>query len=195
MLDYYLDRPDAFLDGKYAIMDTICYAEFLAYYYVDYNYIKVTNDCQPTVLTYFSENLECSYPKTIPLMSSKKTLKCRNSKCVLRYHVPNKHIRPEEYAHHLLFMFYPFRDESDLLLDSSYVKKFGEVGVADVVNINKLKSEPYGDFVDQALLEFRASSLQYDACADEENAEVEALLNNEVNEIPGTSIDTLPSST
>ena len=88
-------------------------------------------------------------------------------------------------------MFYPFRDESDLLLDSSYIKKFGEVGVTDVVNINKLKSEPYGDFVDQALLEFRASSLQCDAFADEENAEVEASLNDEVNAIPETKFRSL----
>ena len=27
---------------------------------------------------------------------------------VLGYHVPNKHKDPEAYAHHLLFMFYPF---------------------------------------------------------------------------------------
>lgn len=44
---------------------------------------------------------DCSYPKLIPLMSSKETLQCRKVKAVLRYHVPNKNKNPEEYAHHL----------------------------------------------------------------------------------------------
>ena len=34
--------------------------------------------------------------------------------CVLSYHVPNKHKDPEAYAHHLCFMFYPFRIEDNL---------------------------------------------------------------------------------
>ena len=35
MLDRYLDRPDAtFKSGKFAYLDSICFAEFLSYYYV-----------------------------------------------------------------------------------------------------------------------------------------------------------------
>ena len=47
-------------------------------------------------------------------MNSKEKLKCPKVKAVLRYHIPNCHKYPEKYAHHLLFMFYPFRNEQDL---------------------------------------------------------------------------------
>ena len=35
MLDRYIDRPDhSFQGGKFAYMDSLCFAEFLSYYYV-----------------------------------------------------------------------------------------------------------------------------------------------------------------
>ena len=47
-------------------------------------------------------------------MSSKKKLKCRAVPAVLRFHTPNKDKNFEIYAHHVLFSFYPFRNEEEL---------------------------------------------------------------------------------
>ena len=62
------------------------------------------------------------------------------------YHVP----------HHVLLLFYPFRDEKELLsgFPPLYQNKLQEEGVQDVVNINKIKFEPYGDLVDQDFSQF-----------------------------------------
>ena len=83
---------------------------------------------QPEELTdnLLEDNSLCSpvnYPKNLPLMSSKEKLHCRKVPFVLRYHVPNNHKYPEQYAHHLLFLFYPIRDESVLLpeCDGTYI--------------------------------------------------------------------------
>ena len=36
MLDRYTDRPDShFQNGKYAILENLCFAEFLSYHYVE----------------------------------------------------------------------------------------------------------------------------------------------------------------
>ena len=42
-------------------------------------------------------------------------MKCRKVQRVLHYHVSNKHRFPEKYVYHLLFLFYPFCSESELL--------------------------------------------------------------------------------
>ena len=57
----------------------------------------------------------------------------------------------EKFAHHVLLLFYPFRDEKELLsgLPPLYQNKLQEQGVQDVVSINKIKFEPYGDLVDE----------------------------------------------
>ena len=76
---------------------------------------------------------------------------------VLQYHVPNKLLSPEKFAHHVLLLFYPFRDEKELLsgFPPLYQNKLQEQGVRDVVNTKKIKFvEPHGDFVDQAYSEF-----------------------------------------
>ena len=71
-------------------------------------------------------------------MSSKKKLYCRKVLFVLRSHVLNKHNYPKQYAHHALFLFYPFRDESSLLsqYDGTYTSILIEQHVLEVVNRN-----------------------------------------------------------
>lgn len=64
------------------------------------------NDCRPEIIEEEPDDGESHLPCSVPLMSSKEYL-------VLRYHVPSKLKKPEAYAHHLLFMFYPFRNEDD----------------------------------------------------------------------------------
>ena len=50
MLDRYLDRPNRdFKNGKYNIIDQLCFAEFLSLYYTDPKSKDCSsNDCQPT---------------------------------------------------------------------------------------------------------------------------------------------------
>ena len=72
---------------------------------------------------------------------------------ILRYHVSNKLLSPEKFAHNMLLLFYPFRDEKELLsgFPPIYKTKLQEEEVQDVVNINKMEFEPYGDSVNQML--------------------------------------------
>ena len=84
-------------------------------------------------------------------------MRYRKVRTVLQYHVPNKLLSPEKFAHHVLLLFYPFRDEKELLSGFSplYQNKLQEQGVQDVVNTNKIKFvEPHVDFIDQAYSEF-----------------------------------------
>ena len=57
-------------------------------------------------------NTQYVYPKQIKLLSNEK-LECREMPYLLQYYAPNKETSPEEYVHHMLFMYYPFRDERD----------------------------------------------------------------------------------
>lgn len=138
------------------MLDGLCYAEFLAYYVLDYSKRTIDeNDCQPEVLLEDDEeqtDILLLLPKTAPLMSSKETLRRRNKKRVVRYHTPNPLTKPEEYAHHLLMLFLPFRSETDLLVENSYVIKLNDPVTLEIVNRKKSHFEPWGDLVDQALM-------------------------------------------
>ena len=184
MVDRYLDRPDAsFMGGRYNAVDKMCYALFLAYYYL----APKTNDDEskdtvPTVLTddLLEEGENESYPSVVPLMTYKQKMKCRKVKAILRYGAQNKHRFPEKYAHHLLFCYYPFRSEDDLKM-GSYVEKLNQPGVLDIVNENKQFIEPFDELVDGALenfvLDSRPSNL--DAFGQQENEEVEDMTQND----------------
>ena len=76
-------------------------------------------------------------------------MRCRKVRRILRYHVPNKILYPEKFAHHVLLLFYPFRDEKELLsgLPPLYQNKLQEQGAQEIVNINKIKFEPHFDLV------------------------------------------------
>ena len=69
-------------------------------------------------------------------------------------YVPYKATKPEEYAHHMLFMYYPFRDEKELLGGNppTYASKLSEPGVIDLVNQNYSLVEPFATIVDNAFL-------------------------------------------
>ena len=84
-------------------------------------------------------------------MISEETMWCGKVRRILRYHVPNKLLSPEKLPHHVLLLFYPFRDEKESLSGFSpmYQNKLKEEGVQDIVNINKVKIELYSDLVDQ----------------------------------------------
>ena len=81
MLDRYLDRPNTFFkNGKFAIIDSLCYADFLRNYTLDSKKSNENdqNDYQPEILEEIEKELSPnSLPKSIPLMSSKEKLKLR----------------------------------------------------------------------------------------------------------------------
>ena len=100
-------------------------------------------------------------PPKNKLMISGETMCCRKVRRILRYHVPNKLLSPEKFAHHVMLLFFPFRDEKQLLSGCPplYQNKLQEQGVQDFVNRNKIKFEPYGDLVDQAFSQFNENSI------------------------------------
>ena len=66
-------------------------------------------------------------------------------KAVLRYHVSNANRNADEYAHHLLFSFYPFRHEGELKyppVSGTYLFEPQQSGVLDVTNRNRHSMEP-----------------------------------------------------
>ena len=86
LIDRYIDSTYAnstYANGKYSILDSFCYASFLAHYYLlPKNHADSENDSQPTVLEESlleSNHNACNYPSTIPLMNSKEKLRCRQS--------------------------------------------------------------------------------------------------------------------
>ena len=142
MLDRYTDRPDShFQNRKYAILENLFFAVFLSFYYVEskINETSNYNDSQPVVLN--DEVVELNhksfiYTKSVPLMSLSETLKCRTVRAILRYHEPNPDKYSEKYVHHLLFTFYPFRNEDNLKLDGRYFAKLQRSGVLDIIDLN-----------------------------------------------------------
>ena len=76
--------------------------------------------------------------------------------CVVQYLTPNKNRDYESYAHHLLLLCYPFRDESDLRvgLPPNYTNEIAESGVIDIINTNRALIELFTDVVDEALLQY-----------------------------------------
>ena len=79
-------------------------------------------------------------------------MKCRKVKAVIRYHTPNKTKQPECYCNHLLMLYYPWRNESDLMAaDQSYTSRFYEPNVQEVVELNRSVFEPDADAVTEAL--------------------------------------------
>ena len=180
-LDRYMDRPNlTFKEGKYSVLDNFCFADFVAYYLLNTKpKVELENDNQPEVLLEDGIDTPCSYPHSIPLMSSKEKMRCRSVKLVVRYHTPNPATNAEAYAHHLLMMFYPFRKELELLSqpNKSYIDKLNEPDVISVVNSNKARFEPWVDLVNTALMNFRYGH-HTDSFAEQENDDVEENVDN-----------------
>lgn len=86
------------------------------------------------------------------LMNTDKTMRCRKVKAIIRYHTPNQRKQPELFFHHLLMLYYPWRDESNLLgSDHTYVSKFNEPGVQNIVEHNRAIFEPDSEAVTEVL--------------------------------------------
>jgi len=140
IIERYSIRPDYIPTVR-----NMCLAEFAAYYYKDYKTDAAeTADSQPEVLsddiieqsqiTVSNDDVQ-TYPNKIRLMNGTEFMKCRKVKAVIRYHTPSKAKEPEKYFHHLLMLYYPCRDESELLGDQqTYMSRFCDPNVQELVN-------------------------------------------------------------
>ena len=88
-------------------------------------------------------------------------MRCQKVRRILRYHVPKKLLSPEKFPHHVMLLFFPFRDEKQLLSGCPplYQNKLQEQGVPDVVNRSKIKFEPYDGLVYQAFSQCNENSI------------------------------------
>ena len=92
----------------------------------------------------------------------------------VRDHIPNQTTQPEEYAHHMLFMFFPFKNESDLkaAVSGTYSEKLLEPSVTETVHKNRRACEPFADVVNEAFINFIANPCGMGPQAEQENDDV-----------------------
>ena len=182
IIDRYTLRPQCIPS-----IDRLCLAEFAAYYYKEYKKdCQETPDAQPEVLTddvielHHNCDPDTSPPDKIRLMNTHEVMKCRKVKAVIRYHKPNKPKEPELYFHHLLMLYYPWRDETSLLgSDQTDASKFYEHEVQAVVERNRENCQPDADAVTEALDFLRNNQgniihSSYDSMSDQKNADLQS---------------------
>ena len=185
IIERYSDRPNRnFKNGAFAQVNDLCLAEFAAYYYKEYRPTKdENNDNQPVILT--DETLENQHassqhlPAKISLMTRKETMKCRKVKAVIRFHKPTATVEPEKFFHHILMLYYPWQQESDLIgPDGTYASKLNNSLVRQTVNRNQRLFELHGEAVDEALEyiqnhpQWSLYGERFDAFAEQENSDV-----------------------
>ncbi len=175
----YSDRPK-----NIPVINNMCLALFSAHYFKDYKTdFHDVSDSQPEVLCdefIESKNIEdfsTELPNRIKLTNSKETMRCRKVKAVIRYHTPNKRKEPEKYFHHLLMLYFPWRNEQELLgQHQTYISKFYETDVQAIVQHNKEIFEPDGDAINEALENLRnfdgVPAQSYDPLNDQENEDL-----------------------
>ena len=191
IIEHYSNRPKAILSA-----DKLCLAEFAAFYYKDYKIPgDETNDAQPDILTdqvaelqhgntstYTTETL----PNKIKLLVTNEVMKCKKIRAVIRFHTPNKQKEPEKVFHHLLMLYFPWRNEVLDLTgpDNTYASKFFETGVQYIVDINRSKFEQNADEVSEALELLRNNELgnlhSYDSITDQDIADIRCDLESDV---------------
>jgi hypothetical protein len=185
----YSDRPK-----DIPVINNMCLALFSAHYFKDYKTdFHDVSDSQPEVLCdefIESKNIEdfsTELPNRIKLTNSKETMKCRKVKAVIRYHTPNKRKEPEKYFHHLLMLYFPWRNEQELLgQHQTYISKFYETDVQAIVQHNKEIFEPDGDAINEALENLRnfdgVPAQSYDPLNDQENEDLRQGLSDDSDE-------------
>jgi hypothetical protein len=173
-------------------VDKLCLAKFAAYYYKDYRTDDAdTKDSQPDVLNdelleshHSMEYSEDRLPAKIKLLNKNEYMKCRKVQAVIRYHTPSRTKEPELYFHHLLMLYLPWREESELLSsDQTYTSKFYEPEVQAIVEQNRAMFEPDADAITVALEAMRNNPVKnghsFDCMNDQENSDVQDKLPND----------------
>ena len=140
MVDRFIDQQNLKRSrSNFAFLDAFWFAEFSGYYYLPSNSKYKENDYGTEELDdEILEDISNSgylYPKDFKILSNEK-MKCRKTPYVLQYYVLKKGTKAEKYAHQMLLMYYPLRDEKELLSDNSpaYASKLSEPRVIDLVN-------------------------------------------------------------
>ena len=183
IIERYSIRPDS-----NTTIDNMCLAEFAAYYYKEYSTNPTKNDAQPEILTDDLTELHVQsttntdvttlLPPKIKLLNTNEVMKCRKTKAVVRYHTPNKTKEPEKYFHHLLMLYYPWRNEDTLLgTEQTYASKFYDCEVHAIVEQNRTTFQPDADAVSEALEALRESEgnnhvHSFDSLNDQENEDL-----------------------
>ena len=171
-----------------ASVDKLCLAEFASSYCKDYKIPSdETNDAQPEILTDAvaeSQHTNTSTTEILPdkirLVVTNEVMKCRKVRAVVRFNTPNKRNEPEKFFHHLLILYFPWRDElADLIgSDQTYASKFYENSLQAAVDSNRAKFEQNADAVSEALEFLRNNELgnlhSYDSLNDQENADIQS---------------------
>ena len=107
----------------------------------------------------------------------------RKVRAVLRFYKPNQSKYPEKYAHHLLMMYYPFKNEADLpAADGTYASKLLHDNVSLTIQTNKSFLEPHSDEVKNAELLISQRVIEpsyiFDPISQQENAEISSQMSN-----------------
>ena len=176
-------------------VNNMCLAEFAAYCYKDYKSdVSEAMDAQPEILSdeiiaqlHQNLNHSTSLPGKIRLMNGKEVTKYRKVKAVIRNYTPNKTKEPEKYFYHLLMLYYPWSQETELLgNEQTYMSKFYETEVQAVVEHNKNTFELDSDAVTEALETLRNSDIttlcSYDAINDQENEDLQSQIHDHLSD-------------
>ena len=87
----------------------------------------------------------------------------------------------KEYAHYLLFMYFPFRNKAELKFNNSFENKLSFPGVLDTINFNRPKVEPYASIVDDAFYRLQGmNQTNIDPFGQQKNDETYPELNEEM---------------
>ena len=105
-------------------------------------------------------------------------MKCSKVQAVIRYHTPNKRKEPELYFHHLLMLYFPWRNETELLIsDQTYTSNFYEPDVQPIIEENRALFEPDADAITEALESMRnnpgENAHSFDCINDQENSDLQ----------------------
>lgn len=100
--------------------------------------------------------------------------------------------KPEQYFHHSLVLYYPWRNESELIAaDQSYTSKFYEPNVQEFVETNRSVFEPDADTVTEALENLRNNNIIYSfyPINDQENSDLQIETQNSEDTFPEESFN------
>ena len=118
-------------------------------------------------------------------MNKNECMRCRKVQAVIRYHTPTKRKEPELYFHHLLMLYFPWRNKTELLTsDQTYACKFYEPDVQATVEKNRALFEPDADAITEALESMRNNPgrnvYSFDCMNDQENSDLQDELPNDL---------------
>ena len=85
------------------------------------------------------------------------------------------------YAHRLLFMYLPLRNKNELKLNNTYAVKVNSSNVLEIINLNRIKVEPYASLVEYTLKRLSTNqNANIDSFGQQENDQINDTLNENV---------------